>query len=128
MDEAGEGRRAMAAGSDQPDLQTTSGSRARDHLANERTWLAWIRTTLNVTVLGLAVARFLPDRNARATAAGVLIFALGAAGVVYGTVRYRTVNRELEQGYFLTGSRGLVPVLASGILLAVLITALLLVI
>ena len=30
----------------------------RDHLANERTQLAWLRTGANVMVVGLAVARF----------------------------------------------------------------------
>lgn len=34
------------------------GSEARDHLANERTWLAWTRTSLAFAALGLGVDRF----------------------------------------------------------------------
>ena len=101
-------------------LRTTSGSRARDHLANERTWLAWIRTGLNTIILGMAVARFLPVRNAYSAAAGILIAAVGAVCVIFGTIRYRTVSRELEHGFFLTGSRGRMAVVASALLLVVL--------
>lgn len=35
-----------------------TGSTARDHLANERTWLAWLRTSLAFTALGLGLERF----------------------------------------------------------------------
>ena len=34
-------------------------SRARTHLANERTFLAWIRTAMTFMTLGLAAAQFL---------------------------------------------------------------------
>ena len=33
------------------------GSTARDHLANERTYLAWLRTAVGAVGLGLAVAK-----------------------------------------------------------------------
>lgn len=36
----------------------TDPSHARDHLANERTYLAWLRTSANVMALGLAAAKF----------------------------------------------------------------------
>ena len=54
-------------------IRTTSGSRARDHLANERTWLAWVRTAVGLVVLGAAVARFSPNQGARNDAAAALI-------------------------------------------------------
>ncbi|KAJ2236011.1 hypothetical protein GGH97_005612, partial [Coemansia sp. RSA 475] len=31
------------------------GSVARDHLANERTYLAWIRTSLSMVTVGVAI-------------------------------------------------------------------------
>jgi uncharacterized membrane protein YidH (DUF202 family) len=40
-----------------PPLANT-GSTARDHLASERTFLAWLRTGLSVLALGIAVERF----------------------------------------------------------------------
>ena len=35
-------------------------SMVRDHLANERTFLAWLRTGLSLVAVGVAVAGFLP--------------------------------------------------------------------
>lgn len=35
-----------------------SGSTARDHLANERTYLAWLRSSLALVLLGVGVERF----------------------------------------------------------------------
>ena len=39
---------------------------ARDHLANERTYLAWLRTAINVMILGVAVAKLVHNAGARA--------------------------------------------------------------
>jgi len=33
-------------------------SKASDHLANERTLLAWIRTSISIVVFGFVVAKF----------------------------------------------------------------------
>src|SRR5271157_4090752 len=35
-----------------------SVDRARDHLANERTFLAWVRTGIAIVVFGFAIGRF----------------------------------------------------------------------
>lgn len=39
-------------------LYQNTGSTARDHLASERTFLAWIRTGLGFLALGIAIERF----------------------------------------------------------------------
>ncbi len=101
-------------------------TRARDHLANERTYLAWLRTGANVMVLGLALAKFTSDTGSRALAAGVLLVAVGGTGLVYGTVRYRQVNGEIERGEYATGTRGVAPTVASAVLIAAVVAALVL--
>ena len=40
-----------------PSLES-SANRARDHLANERTFLAWVRTGAAIVVFGFAIGRF----------------------------------------------------------------------
>src|SRR5664279_1361458 len=49
----------------QPDISTmtapvpsTQSGKAADHLANERTFLAWIRTSISIIVFGFVVAKF----------------------------------------------------------------------
>lgn len=72
----------------------------RDHLANERTQLAWLRTSANVMVVGLVLARFGADGDVSvgSLVAGGLLVLVGAVGVWFGTVRYRRVARELRVG------------------------------
>ncbi len=101
-------------------------SRTRDHLANERTYLAWLRTAANVMVVGLAIAKFASSSGASAVAAGGVLIVVGAVGLGYGTIRYRKVNREIESNDYITGSRGRAPVVASTVLVIAMLMALVL--
>lgn len=81
-------------------VPVVESSSVRDHLANERTQLAWLRTSANVVVVGLAVAKFGDDGQvtpASVVAGGILIL-VGAAGVLYGTARYRRVSAAIRHG------------------------------
>jgi len=101
----------------------------RDHLANERTQLAWLRTSANVVVVGLAVARF-ADGGGMSTAsvvAGTVLIVTGAVGVLYGTSRYRRASAAIRAGTTegISSSRG--PSVAAFVLLgAVVVSALVL--
>ncbi|KAB8337213.1 hypothetical protein FH972_021515 [Carpinus fangiana] len=107
---------------------TNTGSVARDHLASERTFLAWLRTGLGFIALGIAIERFAqldlqelvaalkpppppvspsaataPEAAERRVSSGVLVGALlgtGSGSIVYGTARYFATMRVLEQGLF----------------------------
>ncbi|HCB04655.1 MAG TPA: DUF202 domain-containing protein [Nocardioides sp.] len=103
--------------------------RVRDHLANERTQLAWLRTSANVVVVGLAVARFADGGKVTAASlvAGGLLIVVGAVGVAYGTVRYRRVTRAINRGDSEGISAANGPTIAAGVLLgAVLVSTLVL--
>jgi uncharacterized membrane protein YidH (DUF202 family) len=107
----------------------TESSAVRDHLANERTQLAWLRTSANVVVVGLAVARFADggDVTAASLVAGGLLILTGAVGVVYGTLRYRRAGAAIRAGEIGEISSSLGPSVAAGVLLvAVLVSALVL--
>jgi putative membrane protein len=104
----------------------TSSTAVRDHLANERTQLAWLRTGANVIVVGLAVARFADGGEvtvASLVAGGILILT-GAVGVLYGTFRYRRVSAAIQGGDIEAISSSLGPSVAAAVLLvAVLVSA-----
>ena len=108
-----------------PVLKNT-GSVARDHLASERTLLAWLRTGLGFIALGIAVERFSqldvpaslqvpqhrhpvlkPSEHTKAPKKAdqtqELVFTLlgtGGGAIVYGTTRYFSNMRLLERGLF----------------------------
>jgi putative membrane protein len=93
--------RATAAGA-QPSVDPDS--RARTHLANERTFLAWFRTGLALMALGLAAGQFIVlEGDAGRWIVRVLSTLVMLTGVLLssvGTWRYLKGRREIEQASF----------------------------
>ncbi|KAI0020675.1 hypothetical protein F4780DRAFT_359540 [Xylariomycetidae sp. FL0641] len=112
-------------------LYKNTGSVARDHLASERTFLAWMRTGLGFVALGIAIERFsqldlselLPDhlqrrprdrdalrhRDADKEQSQVLVgvlLGLGSGSIVYGAARYFANMKHLERGEFKPAYHG----------------------
>jgi|SRR5436190_5701094 len=87
--------------------------RASEHLDNERTFLAWVRTTVALISLGFVIARLSATVGAESAATGNRITAqaqpLGIGLIVLGAVitllaawRYDRVNRQIEEGIVKT--------------------------
>ncbi|TSD99836.1 DUF202 domain-containing protein [Skermania sp. ID1734] len=94
-----------------------TGSVARDHLANERTYLAWLRTGISVAAVGVAVAKFAPNRGANALVAGLILVIAGILVAAYGAVHYRTVERHLNEGVFIPASFGAIVIATVALML-----------
>jgi len=88
-------------------------NRTRDHLANERTFLAWVRTGAAIVVFGFAIGRFAiamrqltaleghPIRTAGLSVwIGAVSIVLGVLLVVGGLARYRKTRAQLDAGTF----------------------------
>ena len=73
----------------------------RDHLANERTMLAWVRTAITIIGLGFLVGRFLVDggpSDAWAIGLASVLVVAGAASAVAGLARFVSVERQIDSG------------------------------
>ncbi len=83
---------------------------ASDHLANERTFLAWIRTSIALMGFGFVVVKFslfvkqvsfaLGEKSAIvskgfSSAIGVILVAVGAILAVLAYLQYRRTERQL---------------------------------
>ncbi len=90
--------------------------RASEHLDNERTFLAWVRTNIALIGLGFIVARISPTLSAagatnasrilaRTTLVGIVLVVFGALVTVLAAVRYDQVNRQIEAGVVKTDRR-----------------------
>jgi putative membrane protein len=88
-------------------------NRARDHLANERTFLAWVRTGAAIVVFGFAIGRFSIAMRQLAAMSGHPVRTAGfsvwmgsgsiVAGVLLvlaGLARYRKTRAQLDSGTF----------------------------
>jgi putative membrane protein len=93
--------------SEPDEQQATRGdpdSRARTHLANERTFLAWLRTGITLLGLGLAAAQFL-SKNLLPGVPIVMAMAVGLAGcgifvALAGAFEYFRGRHEINQGRY----------------------------
>lgn len=88
-------------------------NRARDHLANERTFLAWVRTGAAIVVFGFAIGRFAIAMRQLAGFSGHTVKTAGlsvwmgavsiVAGVllvVAGLLRYRKTRAQIDSDSF----------------------------
>jgi len=105
-------------------LGIPADQKATEYLANERTFLAWIRTCIAVISLGFVIARFgvwlrelatqiSPKAEVQRTSfslfVGVAMMALGCALTILAAWRYRAINRAIDRGEF-QADRGLVVI------------------
>lgn len=105
-----------------PPAAISEGKRTTEYFANERTFLAWIRTSLAIISLGFVVAKFSlwlrelamrldPQmqiyRTGTSLPIGVTMMALGGVLALLAAWRYHVVNGEIARGE-VKASRGLV--------------------
>jgi putative membrane protein len=80
-------------------------------LANERTFLAWIRTALALIAAGIALeALALPIQPDLRRTAAIILLLLGLVVPVLAWLTWAAVERALRQGAPLPGSRVALPV------------------
>jgi len=86
----------------------------RDHMANERTFLAWIRTSIGIMAFGFVIEKFalflkhlqLFFKGAQPPATGsgkysslvgIILVALGALMGLLAFIRYKKVEKEINE-------------------------------
>ncbi len=106
--------------------------RYTDHAANERTFLAWVRTAIAVMAFGFLVERFdlflqiagqtmarralSPTGQLVGNTAGLILIGLGAGMMVLAIVRFRRITTEIDSEQMLPGPGQRADVLLAGLL------------
>lgn len=93
--------------------EISNPNRARDHLANERTYLAWVRTGVATIVFGFAIGRFsialrefmklqgyASVTPGLTTWLGIISTVGGVLLIVAGLSRYRTTRVQIDSDTF----------------------------
>jgi len=98
--------------------------RVSDHLANERTFLAWIRTSIGIMAFGFVVVRFslfvkqltmildkdkmgssaAVDRGHHSAFIGIVLVASGLLTTVFSFVRFMKSKAQIESGEYRSSS------------------------
>lgn len=108
--------------------------RYTDHSANERTYLAWVRTAIAVMAFGFMVEKFdlfltylgkavghngLPQPSIAVETVGIGLFLVGVLIILAATLRFFTIKRLIEQeadfGYGIRLANILLSVLMGGV-------------
>jgi putative membrane protein len=99
-------------------------SRARTHLANERTYLAWFRTGFALSALGLAAAQFLGDDSTMSFPIVALLSTLaivtGLFVVLVGAARYVAGRERIDALDFRPAGTSIVVATVAAIVFTVL--------
>ncbi len=106
--------------------------RYTDHAANERTFLAWVRTAIAVMAFGFLVERFdlflqiagqtiarralSPTGQLVGNISGLILIGLGAGMMVLAIVRFRRITTEIDSAQTLAGPGQRADVLLAGLL------------
>lgn len=95
-------------------------SRARSLLANERTFLAWVRTGLSMLTIGLAAAQFIGRDEVDQTPV-VTIFSLVLAGsglllTVTAGVQFTRAREQINSGNYQSGTTAVALTLAVSVI------------
>jgi len=104
----------MAQGITLPKMPSSANpNRARDHLANERTFLAWVRTGIATIIFGFAIGRFsialreflsLQGHGSFTSGVtawfGVISIVGGVLLILAGLARYRQTRLQLDTDSF----------------------------
>ncbi|CAO3637030.1 unnamed protein product [Cunninghamella blakesleeana] len=108
------------------------GSVARDHLANERTFLAWLRTSLALISVGVALTQlFRIERRLNEESIddkllksgrliGLMFIIFGIMFVLFALSRYFHNQAAMIKGYF-PASRGIIIISSASVFLSVLL-------
>jgi len=91
----------------------------RVHMANERTFLAWIRTSIGIMAFGFVVEKFalfmkqmsiilgkstientMPPSHGYSSIVGIFLVGLGTLMVLLSFVRYKKVERQIDEDTF----------------------------
>jgi len=78
----------------------TEGIRIRDHLANVRTFLAWLRAGLMLLAMGYAVAKFQVIETASNRYLGVVTALAGWLIIALAGISYARQRRAIEAAEF----------------------------
>lgn len=105
---------------DEPEARKSVEPDIRFTLANERTFLAWLRTAIGLVAAGVAVFHLLDESVATSTLSLVLLAAGGLAGVA-GFLHFHKADQAIRSGDPLPTNTSVVVIMTGVVLIGVVV-------
>ena len=92
-------------------MEQTPARKTNDHLANERTFLAWIRTSIGIMGFGFVVVKFslfvkqislflgkepIAQQKGYSAVIGVILVAIGAFTSLLAFINYKKIKKQID--------------------------------
>lgn len=112
-------------------MEQKKPTNTNEHLANERTFLAWIRTSIGIMAFGFVVVKFslfvkqltlilgkpqIIHQKGYSAIMGIMLVAVGAVSSIMAYLRYKKVAKQIDTNEF-KNSTVLITILISFIFL-----------
>lgn len=89
---------------------------AQQHLANERTYLAWIRTAISIAGVGFLTTSLhftvkissVSFINSLAIFLGIFACVIGFIIGIFSTIQYTRKRREIQQGIYIPSNQSII--------------------
>jgi len=100
-------------------MEINTDKKVSDHLANERTYLAWIRTGIGIMAFGFVVVKFslfvkqlslllnktyVIQEKGYSSAIGIILVAVGAVTTLLAYGRYKKSERQIDSNTYQNSS------------------------
>ena len=97
------------------DSENPGNAKVSDHLANERTFLAWIRTSIGIMAFGFVVVKFtlfikqiglllgkdvVIHQHGYSSFIGILLVGVGAVTTILSYARYTRIKKQLDSNSY----------------------------
>lgn len=104
----------------EPEAKPHTTPDVREHLANERTLLSWVRTGVSLLSFGLVIERLGAQVGSSGSSAlfGLALAVLGCLVLVLGAGQFLRSRRGIERGEFVSSATAYMVVVAGSLVLA----------
>lgn len=122
-------------------IEPTKPDTSREHLANERTFLAWIRTSIGIMAFGFVVVKFalfvkqisimlgeehiVPSRGYSGII-GIVLVVMGTLTTILSYISYKRTEKQINEGNYAHSSIMITILTAFLIIISIILTAYLL--
>src|SRR5580698_5178141 len=91
-----------------------------EHLANERTFLAWVRTSIGIMAFGFVVVKFslfvkeiaivlgkqiILKQHGYSNFIGIILVGVGSCSLLLAYIQYRRNEKQINNGSFISSSK-----------------------